>query len=228
MIEMNKKGVAELLGIKNMRRMTVSQVKSRLKSKGYEIVKIEKRGRNVIYVMKQLEEIPIDKDYIEETFKVKNANVFLSHTNDTLEECRNNTPTMRGEKAKKHGITRNTSYVYDKKLIEKEILSEDGYYYICMNKRTKEKCLVTEKIYNAYWSKNSSLEESLDVIGEQYDEGKISRKVFIDTSSFLLDTKNSGEYRYYKISKYSVNENSMLLMLIQPLLDKVKEELGAE
>ena len=214
MKEVTTKELSELLGIKSIRQLSEAQLKEKLRKLCYQLVKKEKRGRNVMYTLKYEEQDFDINEYVEDEYKIKEGGKFVKHTKIRVDGIEKDTPKTRKEISEEVGVTEKTIKNYDKKLEEKEVIKKDGYYYICKIKKTGTQYLVDKEEYNHFWWVNRLIDREIQSVYNQYRKKEINRK----DCEFLvgqLQEQTLGDKYYYKVSKYLLNKDCHLLRLIK-------------
>lgn len=125
--QINKTELSKLLGIKNLRRLTLEKIEEKLLKQCYVLHKVEKIGREIIYTIEYQEQDFSINDYVEDEFNVKDGGKFMEHTNERIKSIKKDIPMSAREISEKINTTRQTCYNYDKKLEEKGVISKDGY-----------------------------------------------------------------------------------------------------
>ena len=117
--KVNKTEVANIIGIKNLRRLTDNQIKERLLQNCWELVKVEKQGRNLLYTLKYKEYNIEPEMFVAQEFHVKDGGRFMQHSKIRISHIENDAPLSRATLSKLTGNSMHTTYNYDNKLENK-------------------------------------------------------------------------------------------------------------
>lgn len=208
--KINKTELSKLLGIKNLRKLTLEKIEEKLLKHCYILHKVEKVGREVIYTIEYQEQDFNINDYMEDEFNVKNGENFVNYSKERLGNAENNIPVTRKEICEKTGTATATAKRYDKKLIQKEVIKEDDYYYI--KKEGDKKTIVTEEEYKNFWRKNRAME----IVFEQLEERVRQKEITLKEYNYLYEELREGYHLFYfKVRRYLVNENNAIFKLIK-------------
>ena len=208
--QINKTELSKLLGIKNLRRLTLEKIEEKLLKQCYVLHKVEKIGREMIYTIEYQEQDFNINNYMEDEFNVKNGENFVNYSKERLENAENNIPATRKEICEKTGTATATAKRYDKKLIQKEVIKEDDYYYI--KKEGDKKTIVTEEEYKSFWRKNRAIE----IVFEQLEERVKQKEITLKEYNYLYEELREGYHLFYfKVRRYLVNENNVIFKLIK-------------
>lgn len=210
--KINKKEIAELLGksYPTIKRWKEEKLQEELKKNCWVVVNKEKIGREVIYTLEYQEQDFNINVYMEGEFNVKNGENFMNYSKERLENAENNIPATRKEICEKTGTATATAKRYDKKLIQKEVIKEDDYYYI--KKEGDKKTIVTEEEYKSFWRKNRAIE----IVFEQLEERVKQKEITLKEYNYLYEELRERYHLFYfKVRRYLVNENSVIFKLIK-------------
>ena len=211
-----KSEVAQFLNItpRGLRAWTEKRIQTELLFKCcFEVLKVEKIGRKILYTCTYKEVTKSNKRVIWETFRVKDVEQFINYSKDMIENIEAEEILTKEELCKKSGTNPRTATNHNDKLLKHGVLSKDGYLYVCIEKATNKKSLADEIAFKNFWHHNLLVGNEISRYNKRYIRGELS---LIDhtyvTQHLLSSTK--GEYIYYKVSNYIVQYDNELTELI--------------
>lgn len=214
----NKTELAEIVGIKNLRRLTLEQIEERLLKQCWVLKKVEKVGRSKMYTIEYEEQDFSINNYVEDEFNVRDGGKFMEHTSERVKSIKEERPMSAKQISEKIGMTRQTSYNYDRKLEEKGIIQKSkNCYYLVKDKKTGEVAITTEEAYMNFWSINKASKKELSDLYKRLEAGEITPKDY----DFLTDAvkdKMKSDYYYYEVSKWIIDESNTTYQVIKEFL----------
>lgn len=218
--------ILEILGVKNDTLKQIirkKQLETRLKEKGYLLIETFKQGRKTFY---KIEEVSLDK------FKLNNAMECIfnttkdedKHTDYIMYRCANiYKPLSKKHLSEKLEVNENTIRKWDNHMIENNLLSKNGFYYLSMDFKEDgfEYRLTDEYEYKTFVLNNLILKERSKA-KEEYKNGTISDTRF---DTIMAGTTKELEANYgkivYKVSKYTLGKDRDLTKIIIKLIKDV-------
>ena len=173
---MNTEQLCEFLGLTKEGLRSIikrGQLAERLLKKGYRLLSVEKKGRSNYY---NLQEIAVES--WEEIRKREFPNIRkVMQLDKHCEERLVNGTVLPKEIIKKTGVTRQTSERWDGLLVEKGLMSQNGYsyYYIGPNKELQQ---ITYGEYISFWSKINRAKLNAEEIAEvaECEDGQVTAR----------------------------------------------------
>lgn len=206
----NRKELSNIIGIKNLRRLTEEQIKKRLLNNCWEIISITKKGREILYTIKYKERNISTSEYVEEEFNVRNGEQFIQHSQLRIDSIEKDKPMSKGDISKMTGNSINTSYNYDTKLENKGVISKSDYYYI--RKEGVKEVKITKEEYTNFWRENYALKIAFQQLGDKVEMGDIT----LEEYNYLYEQLRQSSNRYcYRIRKYILDANSIYYGLLK-------------
>ena len=212
MKEVNKKELAVLLGksYNTIRKWDDKKIEEELLKKCWKIVDTHKTGNKVTFNLEYEEQDFNMGDYVEEHFQVRNSEQFVNHTEIRFKHIEEDKPITKHEISRQTGNSVASTYRYDSKLVNKNVLSTEGYYYV---KREKGNTyLVSEEEYEGFWRENFALKVAFRQLGKDVEEGEITAEEY----AFLYDQlKQRTDIFYYRVRKYAINKGHEFYHLLK-------------
>ena len=214
----DKMQLCELLGIKDAGLKTIirrKQLEDKLNSIGYNLLEVVKEGRKNVYI---LEQININKHIYnnlckvvyksnkEESFK----DYFLTRTNNNKDDNIKDKILSKKDISNISKVCGNTISKWDKVLLDKNIISKDGffYFYIDITKHEIKQCSQDE--YKSFWRNKAHL-KSFTSLQHKYINGEITLSELQLSSAEIGATIALTENRYfYRTKKYNTNTENQL------------------
>lgn len=212
LMKITKKQLSDLLGItlNNLKKIEQrKQLKERLKEKGYLYKGKTKEGRKNIYIIDKINNVEssvILKDIYKNAYNTNKKDSFtLYFINRTQESVKN-----KADIAKESNVTVKTITKWDNTLLDKRIISKDGFFYFCIDKENKAIYQCSKEEYNNFW-KNSSIRNSFKALQNKYIKGEITLNELQLASAGLGATQALIENKYYyRTKKYKTNTENQL------------------
>jgi hypothetical protein len=195
---MNTKELCDLLGLTKEGLRTVikrDQLKGRLLEKGYELADIIKKGRSNCYIIREIVVVPKEtwEEIAAKEFpRVRKVNELGIHAKERLI----NGSVLTKEIVAKSGVTRQTADKWDGLLVEKGLMSSNGYSYYRINSN-KELQQVTYEEYLDYWRQFSR---------PQIDAEDLANLVSGEQEVTSRDVHIAKQGLCVKVKSYLVNE----------------------
>ncbi|MGL4874634.1 MAG: hypothetical protein ACRC30_08295 [Clostridium sp.] len=215
MEKFTKKEVAKVLnkGYSTIKSWTNEKIEEELKKSCYKLIEAKKEGRAIYYYCDYQEYNMSNEEYLKEEFNIENVHHFKNYSKTKITNIEEGNLMTRKQLCKITDTKITTSENWDKKLIDKGILQKDGYIYICMNIKTKERCIVDKQAYTNFWLCNAATKKALGVLYREKQKNRISQREY----EYLRDSQliqNDTMTMYYKVSKNVVKYDNYLTSLI--------------
>ena len=204
--KVNKTEIANIIGMhpKSLRRLSSEQIEKRLLQNCWELIKVEKQGRNLLYTLKYKECNIEPEVFIAQEFHVKDGGRFIQHSKIRITHIENDAPLSRGTLSKLTGNSINTTYNYDNKLENKGVITKNQYYYI--KKEGLEEYSISKEEYNNFWRENKALRITFQQLGDKVEAGDIN----LEEYNYLYEQLRQSSHVYcYKVRKFLVDTNSI-------------------
>lgn len=219
----NKQQIMDILQVKKEGLKTIEkkqQLYERLKEKGYVLNKKVKEGRQVYYIIDK------DNDYKE---ILNNISLFMFNTNNDnlfsdyflLRIFNIEKPITKELIANYCDINRKTVTKLDNKMIEHEILSKDGFFYIaCDIKDNKRSYRITcKEEYNSYMKCNNVVNKRHRII-QKLKNNEIDEESALLMLDALTMYNEAIENKFvYKIHKFMLHKENELYKDIFNLIE---------
>lgn len=211
----NKKQIAEILKVhpKTISKWDDKKILKELEKNCYKVLEIKKEGRSIYYYCEYQEYSMSNDEYLKEIFNVDNVRNFKNYSKTKIKNIEENIIMTRKDLCKKTNTKITTSENWDRKLIEKGVIQKDGFIYICVNLRTKERCIVDRQAYTHFWHINGAIKKSINILYKEYLNNNISMTEYEYSRDSLLINNNVNNM-YYKVSKNVVKYDNYLTSLI--------------
>ena len=216
----NRKQLAELLNtstnsIKKMDQRNT--LEDNLKKHGYTLINKTKKGKNIFYEVENISEekqtlYNIDTYVFNVNDPVKFNKYFIERTSNT------EIPITLAEMGERVDTTAMTVHNWDNKLKEKEIICNDGFFYMKRITATGETFRISKEEYNTYW-KNKKDSKVLKNVIYKACEGVISvdEAVTISQQIAVIEATLEG-YVCFRIKKFRLYENNQLYIDIRDMI----------
>jgi len=212
-MKLDKKGICDILQIKNdtLRKIEGSnKLDLRLKEKGYILKDKIKEGRKVYYILEQISEYKeMYNNLVKNYYNTDKEQEFTKYF--TLRTLTNDKfPLNKADISDKVNVSTRTITRWDNTLIDKRIISKDGFYYFCLDKenRTVKQCSKEE--YKSFW-KNKAIENNIKMLVDKYYRGEISIEEMLRENSDFTTRVNLFDNKYYfRTKKYKTNFNNQM------------------
>ena len=185
----------------------IEKVKSKTYYNVEEIPEIESIKYNIIkYVFEIKENDKFEKYFVKRTDNIKEP--------ITLELLSNHCNTSRKTISK-----------WDNKMVDKQIISKDGFFYMYKDNITNEEYQISKEEYKNYWRDKAYLNE-LSNLQDRYYKGEINLTQFQILSIEVSNLKNAISKGYaYKVKRFKLNDDSVLY---QDMSNLIKEKINCE
>ena len=215
-----RKELAELLNtstnsIKKMDQRNT--LEDNLKKHGYTLINKTKKGKNIFYEVENISEekqtlYNIDTYVFNVNDPVKFNKYFIERTSNT------EIPITLAEMGERVDTTAMTVHNWDNKLKEKEIICNDGFFYMKRITATGETFRISKEEYNTYW-KNKKDSKVLKNVIYKACEGVISvdEAVTISQQIAVIEATLEG-YVCFRIKKFRLYENNQLYIDIRDMI----------
>lgn len=216
-----RKELAELLNTTkdNIKKMDKRKtLENNLKKHGYKLINKTKENKKVFYEVEESSEL--EKTLCNIATYVFNVNdpikfnkYFIERTNNT------NIPVTLYDISCKVNVSTMTIHNWDNKLKEKEIICNDGFFYMKHDLTTGESYQVSKEEYNNYW-KNKNESKVLRDLKSKYVDGVITFDEAIKISQQItrIELTLEGCY-YYKIKKFRLYSDNKLYIDIRDMIE---------
>lgn len=215
-----RKQLAELLNtsVDSIRMMEKRKtLENNLKKHGYTLINKTKKGKTILYNL---------EDISEEKQVLYNIDTYVFNVNDPVKfnkyfiERTSNTeiPITLSEMGERVNTTAMTIHNWDNKLKEKEIICNDGFFYMKRITATGEAFPISKEEYNTYW-KNKKDSNVLRNVIYKACEGVISvdEAVTISQQIAVIEATLEG-YVCFKIRKFRLYENNQLYIDVRDMI----------
>ena len=215
-----RKELAELLNtstnsIKKMDQRNT--LEDNLKKHGYTLINKTKKGKTILYEVENISEekqtlYNIDTYVFNVNDPVKFNKYFIERTSNT------EIPITLAEMGERVDTTAMTVHNWDNKLKEKEIICNDGFFYMKRITATGETFRISKEEYNTYW-KNKKDSKVLKNVIYKACEGVISvdEAVTISQQIAVIEATLEG-YVCFRIKKFRLYENNQLYIDIRDMI----------
>lgn len=222
-LKLTRKELLGVLGVKEeslKKIISRKQLYKRLMDKGYKYIGKEKKGRNHLYIIKQISK---DKEILNNI-----SNVMFNTKDDyklgdyilyrTYNIDRPITKKMISDLC---NVNRNTITRWDEKMIENGFMTKDGYFYVAIdyNENNEINYRLTDKYeYCQYYSNSKFAKKTKDIAEKykkdiiSYDEMRIAMQG-IDTYAKTIENKF-----VYKVNKFNIIKNNKLFIELLNLI----------
>lgn len=220
--ELNKKDIAKLLGksYNTITKWDEEKLQNELLKNCYEILNVEKRGRQIIYTLKYHER-DVGEDivlWLITEYNLKKTDEFKKYLSMRILMSEGGIgPMSKREISDNIKVNVNTVSSWDEMLQKIDLLTKDGYFYIKATgfKETYQEEVVSEDEYKAWWKQHSVLDRALRIIEDCKDVPRNEKAYFRENLRM-----NCNEY-YYRIRKCILNAK-------HPFYNTLKRNLGFE
>lgn len=221
-MELDKNELSILLGISTRTLKLIehdNKLKDRLIEKGYKLInKVNKgRGGKSHYIIEKLNDNKITyTDICDNVINTKNYDGFGKYFNTRRYNEKN--PITKGEIGEYCETSQRTISRWDHKMIELDMLSKDGFFYICCDYESEEIPIyyeTTKEDYNNYMKNSKASKRTAEII-DKYNNKEINVDEFRYQMKIIEECDKAINGRIiYKISKYQLNEDSDLFKLLE-------------
>jgi len=213
-MKVDRKELANMLGIKSEGLKTIEkrhQLEERLDNIGYKLIEKEKLSRNVYYI---IETINVNKELISSmckyVFEANKSNEFIDYFIERTGKSKADVVASTGYISEKINVNTSTVRRWDLKLLDKKIISNDGFFYFKLNKENHIIEEVSKEEYNSYWKRREDLKQ-YDKLYNRYVKGEITfneaLRISNDATALRIEL---GEKYLYKTKRYKLNQNNAL------------------
>lgn len=202
------------------------QLNHRLISLGYNFISKEKISRKVYYYV---ENSNSNKQLIinmcKYVFNTRKNEEFVQYFKERTENSKNDIPTSLEYLSNKVNVGIMTVRKWDLKLLDKKIISKDGYFYFKMNKLTQTIEEVTKEEYNSYWRNNGRL-RTQKKLQNRFMKGEIDFEELKELIGMeaIIRAELEGKY-LLRIKRYKLNKSNLLYL---DFLKLVQEEINED
>ena len=160
----NRRELLNILGVKNSGLKTIEnkkQLNKRLKDLGYKLIDKVKEGRQVFYILEQMEENKeLHNKLIKHAYNTNKIEEFSDFFMMRTEGIKKELKLTNKDISEAIGISNKTICKWNKTLLDKEIISQDGFYYFVIenidgNISSRQ---TTKEEYSSYW-KNKGMRQ---------------------------------------------------------------------
>ena len=206
-----------LEGIKTIEKR--KQLGIRLDRIGYKLIERIKRDRKVYYSVECTDENKqLLNNIYKYVFEVDKYKEFTKYFKERTEKSKNFIPASLKSLGNKASVSITTIHKWDIKLLNKKIISSDGYFYFKINKDNHTIEEVSKEEYTSYW-RNKSKVELRSKLHEKFNSGEISFDDALDIAENFAALKTEVEGKYlYRTKRYKLNEDNLLYLDIIGLI----------
>ncbi len=229
----NRKEMLNILGVKDSGLKQIEarkQLNKRLKDLGYKLINKIKEGRQVFYILDQIEENKeLHNKLIRHAYNTNKIEEFSDFFMMRTEGIKRELKLTNKDISEVTGISNKTICKWNKTLLDKEIISQDGFYYFVIenidgNISSRQ---TTKEEYSSYW-KNKRDEAIYKELEYRFNRNEISFKEAMKLVKDIGAIQAATEGKYvYRIHKYLLNtENKLYIdtyeLIKQAFKDKYK------
>lgn len=221
--KLSRQELMNILGIKNDALKTIirkNQLKTRLKEKGYNYVEKIKEGRNTYFIVIKVSD---DKELLNNIV----VNMFETHEEYKFSEyfmyriTNLKKPLTKKLLAENCDISRKTITKWDGKMIENNMLSKDGYFYVAcdiIGENQKEYRLTDKYEYSTFVKNCKFIKMRKDTM-LKWKNNEITDEEFqiVYDGTTLQQLANEKKF-VYKVSKFSLNKDNVITKEIKNLI----------
>ena len=187
-----------------------NKLKIRLEEKGYLLQDKIKEGRKVYYILEQINEYKeVYNNLLRNYYKTNKEKEFTMYFG--LRTLNNDLfPLNKADISNKVNVSARTISNWDNTLIDKSIISKDGFYYFSINKETGEMKQCSKEEYNNFWRNKAYVKAFYD-LQVKYIEGKITLTELQLASAEIGSIVTLIENKYYfRSKKYKTNTDNKM------------------
>lgn len=209
MIKDKRQLCREILGIKERGLEKIErsdELKDRLYQKGYNLIRRFKEGRSVKYELELFDENKeIYSNLVEYYYGVDKEYEFTKYYTHRTHEI---FPLTKTDIGRKVNVGVNTISRWDDILVEKNIISKDGYFYFYIDKESGEISQCGKEEYNTFWQNISHI-KALKSLEMKYISGVIDLNELRVASDGIDDVISAiAKRHYFRGKKYKVNKDN--------------------
>jgi len=202
------------------------QLSQRLFEKGYTLIQKTKKGRKVFYEIKEeQEEVKAAHNVIEYYYNTKSFQKFSDYFTCRTTCAKEDICTTITQISDVVDVSEKTVSKWDSMLVDKSILSKDGYYYFSREEDSETGEYINRRIskeeYTSFWQ-NKGYAKAMQSLQDKYDNGLITfneLQIAIADASEILKVINN---KYcFRIKKYLVNETNPMYIDTVDLINGV-------
>lgn len=212
-MRVDKKGLCNILGVKNDALKVIERngnLEKRLSDKGYNLIQKRKEGRKIYYEVEQVNESKnVYNNLLKYVYSINREEQFTKYfglrtlTNDKF-------PLNKSDISNKVNISTKTITKWDNKLLDRKIISKDGFYYFYIDRDNGEIKQCSKEEYSGFW-KNRAIENNIKRLIDKYDRGEISIiEMLRENSDFTTKINIIDNKYYFRVKKYKTNEDNQL------------------
>lgn len=223
-MKVSKNELKDILGISLEGLKTIEkrkQLKTRLNDLGYKFINKEKIKRNVYYELVQINENKeLASNICNYVFDTKNIDRFTDYFVERTEKSRLNIPASLEYISEKINVNPSTVRRWDLKLLDKKIISNDGFFYFKLNKKEGAIEEVTKEEFNSFWRRREVLKH-YNRLQNRYLNGEITFNEALQISNDATALRiELGEQYLYRTKRYKLNQDNVLYSDFIKLLDR--------
>jgi DNA-binding Xre family transcriptional regulator len=227
MIKMDKKELCNTINIKegNLNKIeTRGQLKEKLLSYGYKLKEKVKEGRKVYYILETVEaDQQIQATYNNLCRYVYNTNKPNEFGNYFIHRTTPHSILNKKELAEIAEVSDRTISKWDNTLLDKNIISKEGFYYFSIDKHNGVVTQCDEEEYKSFW-RNKQYLKAFATLQTRYLEGKITLNELTLASADIGAYMALTEDKYcYRIKRYKKIETE-LYFSTKDLINKLYDD----
>lgn len=229
-INVDKNELSNLLGVKKEALKKIidrGNLEDRLNKEGYTLIKVNKVGKKNIYILEKQDNTEKKKLYnniCKYAFNTNKPDSFKEYFQYRTDSSSENKAMSQMDMSNISKVSRKTISKWDKTLIDKSIISKDGYFYFCIvtdNNGNSDLVQCTEDEYKSFW-KNKSLIDSLKQLEHRYIKGEITlNELTLGATSIGMLTALTENRYYFRTKKYKVNQDNQLYLDVKTLIEDI-------
>lgn len=209
MIKNKKQLCKDILGVSE-RRLTKlennSELSNKLYQKGYNLIRKFKEGKTIMYELELFDENKeIYSNLVEYYYGVDKEYEFtLYYTKRTKSEF----PLTKADISRLVGVSKTTISRWDDILVEKNIISKDGYFYFYIDRESGNIKQCDKEAYDKFWQNITHI-KALKSLELKYINGAIDLNELKVASDGIDEVISAISKRhYFRGKKYKVNEDN--------------------
>lgn len=220
-IKINRKELAELLNIKERtlkKYINTNTLEEKLKNIGYELKEVIKEGRNNYYILEKINDINLYNNLCKYAYNTNRKDDFSKYFSARTKE---NNILNKKELATISNVSHKTISKWDNTLLEKKIISKDGFFYFCIDKKNKTIYECSQEEYSNFW-KNINISNSINELQEKLLKEEITLNEFsLAVAGLGAITALTEDKYYYRTKKYKTNTKNQLYKDTKKLIESI-------
>ncbi|MDV3426641.1 MAG: hypothetical protein LIR50_05560 [Bacillota bacterium] len=221
-MKLDRRQVANMLGVKLDGLKTIErrkQIEKRLKDIGYNLINKITENRKAYYIV---EMVYSDKQLINSicrhSFNTLKTNEFTTYFKERTKHSKKDKAISLESLAEISNVNSSTICKWDLKLLDKKIISKDGFFYFKLNKLTQTVEEVTKEEFKSFW-KNRGRLKTYNNLQRRYLKGEITFNEALEISNNQTALRLELENKYlYRAKRYKLNLDNKLYIDFSKLI----------